>query len=568
MHNPFGNSLESFGEPSGPVVGSLNQTAFDDLYQLIESDEGHLISLRAPRAGYGKTMLLARLREKTEALLVPVHLVDGLRVDGEVILEELLTRLTDLEPTSGGLTRLDLLTRRLFAHGLLPLVRSGEVPCQDKDGTVASLRDRPTEAFDFHRKDSSIARWSKDQIDHLAPRLSSALGEASGTSARDTIHWIELLFRFSVRSPKEISRISDLMDSIFGCEGRYRTGAGFLQGLGSFLKLATLVDPVVLVLDQLDGLFDNDEAALQATSSLVAVWESCRRLNVVISINDDVWESAFASNLPSALRDRLEDVTIRLQPLLREEACALITARAGQDAHEMIDRLDLSGDDLYPRGVLKSARRAWSHRHEGNGIGESPYPPAPVRRATLPKAFDVRRIRVQPSAAGFEARVDRHPASPFLADSPFSSSSSALPGSRGVPVPGDSDPTGQSVPFSEVPKSAPEDPQERLPDHSGPPFDLSLAVEAIKAENSAKSQGLYPLANSLDVAGQEVRSFREEVRTSPFEIVSAPPEEAQSDEPQPFSVPDDQGEEPDENSKAETDAIDALLRQFRDQHNS
>jgi len=120
--------------------------------------------------GYGKTMLLSRLREKKKSKIsiIPIHLSDGRRIEGERVLEETLTHLTEAVPGAAGLTKMDLHTRRLFAHGLIPMVYSGEVPSQDKDGALASLRERPTEAFDFHNEGAAIAQWTKNQFEILS----------------------------------------------------------------------------------------------------------------------------------------------------------------------------------------------------------------------------------------------------------------------------------------------------------------------------------------------------------------------------------------------------------------
>ncbi|MDB4500680.1 hypothetical protein N9224_00685 [Akkermansiaceae bacterium] len=138
MPNPFGSTFESFGPPRGPLVEKVYQDQFETLTALLEKGEGQLISLRAPRAGYGKTMLLSRLQQARQAqiLFIPVHLADGRRVEGEMILEEILTQMSESLPAGGGLTRLDLCTRKLFAQGLVPMVYSGEVPCQDRDGAL------------------------------------------------------------------------------------------------------------------------------------------------------------------------------------------------------------------------------------------------------------------------------------------------------------------------------------------------------------------------------------------------------------------------------------------------
>ena len=374
MLNPFGTIFESLDGPNGPVVESVHQAAFERLVDLVNAEEGHLISLRAPRAGYGKTMLLARLAEKIKGrmTLVPIHLIEGQRMDSESILEEMLTRLTETVPTMAGLTRLDLCIRKLFAQGLLPLVHSGEVPCQDKESSVASLRENPVEAFDFHQPDAAIAQWSKDQFEALSPRLSYVLSKASGASSRDTTYWLDLFFKFATRPTQDLSRIENLMNAVFGWESRFRSGSRFLEGLGSFLNLISLVEPVILVLDEVDGLFSNDEAALRATSSLVSLWENCRRVNVIVSVNDDVWESAFAPKLPHGLRDRFEDTVIRLKPLSMDDASSLVAARAGSESNRIIGKLDLSSGDLYARGVLKAAREVWEKRdHLEDGPGNS-----------------------------------------------------------------------------------------------------------------------------------------------------------------------------------------------------
>ncbi|MDB4369613.1 hypothetical protein N9Z19_02200, partial [Akkermansiaceae bacterium] len=256
MSNPFGSTFESFGVPRGPLVEAVHQDQFKTLSGLLDSGEGQLISLRAPRAGFGKTMLLSRLRQarQAQALFVPVHLSDGRRVEGEFILEEILTQMSEVLPAGGGLTRLDLHTRKLFAQGLMPMVYSGEVPCQDREGAIGSLRDRPTEAFDFHHEGAAIAQWSREQFGLLGPRLSSVLSKSSGASGRDIGYWIDLFFNYAIRPPSDVSRTADLMDSVFGDRSRFHSGAGFLEGLGSFLNLITLVEPVILILDEVDGL--------------------------------------------------------------------------------------------------------------------------------------------------------------------------------------------------------------------------------------------------------------------------------------------------------------------------
>lgn len=366
MPNPFGSTFESFGAPRGPLVESVHQDQFENLSKLLDSGDGQLMSLRAPRAGYGKTMLLSRLKQARQAgsLFVPIHLSDGRRVEGELILEEILTQMSEVLPAGGGLTRLDLHTRRLFAQGLIPMVHSGEVPCQDREAALASLLDRPTEAFDFHHEGAAIAQWSREHFSLLGPRLSAVLSKASGSSGRDVGYWADLFFNYAIRPPSDVARVSDLMDAVFGERSRFHSGAGFLEGLGSFLNLIMLVEPVVLILDEVEGLSSDSDAALRAACCLTSLWESAPRVSVILSVNDDVWNSAFVPRLPLGLRDRLEDIVIRLDSLSEEEAKALITVRAGDESVKIFDRVDFDVDALYPRGVLRQAREAWDHRDE------------------------------------------------------------------------------------------------------------------------------------------------------------------------------------------------------------
>lgn len=591
MLNPFGTTFESLDGPAGPVVESVHRAAYQRILDLIESGGGHLISLRAPRAGYGKTMLLARLRKMTrgKVTMIPVHLAEGQRIVEEGILEEILTQFTENVPAMAGLTRLDLFTRRLFAHGLLPMVYSGEVPCQDKDGAVASLRERPAEAFDFHRKDAVIAQWSKQQFEGLASRLASVLSKVSGVSNRDTSYWIHLFFNFAVRSPQDTSRIGDFMNAVFGHESRFRAGRGFSTGLGALLNLVTLVEPVVLLLDETDGIPGDTDAALRVTSSLVSIWESCRRLSVVISVNDDVWESAFSPRLATGLRDRLEDVVIRLRSLTLDEASRLISARAGAESVKVIDKLDLSLGDLYPRGVLKAARDVWSRRNEPDGTTansahkKSPEDPAPMVSASTTKGASDPVVVHQ-----FRTQITEEVAGP-----PFSTAAPMGAPDPGGALSGPRSPSAPKAPAFQYPPN----PVKRI--ELPKPFDVQRLRLAppVPGSNQPVTPGSLqsPFATgsfSVDESGLKSRDdlLKSMPQESPFDSLSAV--EEQEDGKDPFShVPDfgpSQASPEDasavavqqspfeivrpalqtagqiDRSQGDADAIDELLRQFRE----
>lgn len=399
----FGPSFESLSHSQGVVIDDIHQDQFHQLKSLMAAPSGRLISLRAPRAGYGKTTLLARLRDSAsqDLLFVPVFLAEGRRMEGDLILEEALNQLHEPAEEDSQLTRLDLLARRLFAKGLLPMVRSGEVPCQDQEAALKSLQEKPIEAFDFHNQGAAIAHWTRQQFKILGPRLSSALSKASRTSGRQTSKWVNLLFDYATRTPGELARTDQFMDAVFGNQGVLGSRAGSLEVTGSFLNLVTYVQPVVVVLDEVDGLSGDSSAALSVASSLASLWQSAPSSQFILSVNDDIWESAFVPRLPHGLRDRLEDLVIRLQPITEKQAEALVNSRVGETGGNLLSQLDLKKKQYYPREILKQARSYWSNQAPLVNASEAPpqseavtspvtkvpshqYPPKPVKRAALP----------------------------------------------------------------------------------------------------------------------------------------------------------------------------------------
>ena len=173
------------------------------------------------------------------------------------------------------------------------------------------------------------------------------------------------------------------MDTVFGSKSRFRSGSGFMEGLSALINLITVVEPMVMVLDEVDGLSSDSDSALRAASCLTSLWEASPRLSVILSINDDVWDSAFAPRLPLGLKDRLEDVVVRLSPLTQEQARALVTVRAGDEASKVLNHLDFENGELYPRDVLRKSREAWEKRDQVVEPKISDDAPAPV--AELPK---------------------------------------------------------------------------------------------------------------------------------------------------------------------------------------
>ena len=143
--HPFQLLFETLGRVPLAHADSVNRRAYEVLYDILSvplEKPGRCILLRAPRAGHGRTHLLSRIQHQLGVghEFIPLHASFGSRIDAATVIDDTLRRLLRQLPASGGLCTLDLVTRRLFASALQPLVGSGEVPCQDREGALAALR--------------------------------------------------------------------------------------------------------------------------------------------------------------------------------------------------------------------------------------------------------------------------------------------------------------------------------------------------------------------------------------------------------------------------------------------
>lgn len=441
MNNPFHSHFESFEGPLSPTVETLHEAELTQLKGLVNDEQGTLISLRAPRAGYGKTMLLSRLREdvREESVIAEVGLGPDFQIDEEGLLARLFEQLMAEIPGHEGVTKLDLLTRRLLAKGLIPMVESGEVPSSNRTESLRGLKEQPEEIFDFHQETAVVAQWVKAQFGILSPRLINMVGELCGEGKRDFSFWFEELCRYAMTPPDQDQRGEKLIEEIFGEDCRFRARLGYKDGLSDFLKLLTLTENVVLVVDEVDGLFGNKEGALRFSHSLIMIRQFAPRLKLIFSANDDVWQSTFAQAIPLGMQDRLEEVVIRLKSLDERSARELLKVREEKHFGEIMSRLKLGHADFYPRAILRAAREIWPQiatryetdseknfgetakapfvQQQEEGSAGSPseidsevtsfvteevvvkplerwtYPPKPVRRVTIPRRYVVQRIR-------------------------------------------------------------------------------------------------------------------------------------------------------------------------------
>ncbi len=359
--HPFQTLFETLGRIPTSHAESVNRQAYEILSDMLTvpvEKNGRCILLRAPRAGHGKTHLLSRIQHYLGSTheFIPLHPAFGCRIDAASVTDDALRRLVRPLPASGGLCVLDLVTRRLFASALQPLVGSGEVPCQDREGALTALRTRPIETFDFHHPNAVTAHWARENFEVLGQRLSLELAQRCGLPVREIAFWVDALFRFSATPVENSGRVRALAESVHS--GSAADGES-MERLEALLGLLSQLMRVVLVADDLEGFSADETAALRLAAFLGSLRQSVERLDVILSLNQDIWQSAFLPRLSGGLADRLSEVVIELDPLTEAEMIALLDSRVPGLGSRVLDKIDVKSAGTHARGLIRAAGMAW-----------------------------------------------------------------------------------------------------------------------------------------------------------------------------------------------------------------
>jgi hypothetical protein len=359
--HPFQTLFETLGRLPVAHAESVNRRAYEILYDILSvplEKAGRCILLRAPRAGHGKTHLLSRIQHHLGANheFIPLRAAFGCQIDAASVIDDAVRRLLRPLPASGGLCVLDLVTRRLFSAALQPLVSSGEVPCQDREAALTALRTRPIETFDFHHPNAVTAHWARDNFEILGQRLSVELSHRCELPVREVAFWVDAMFRFAATPAENPNRLRAFTDAIhYGNPGE----ATLMERLEALLGMLTQLMRVVLVADELEGFSADESAALRLAAFLGSLRQSVERLDVILSLNQDIWENAFMPRLSGGLADRLSEVVVELEPLTEEEMVELLESRVPGLGTQVLSRIDHKEAGGHARGLIRSAGLAW-----------------------------------------------------------------------------------------------------------------------------------------------------------------------------------------------------------------
>ena len=116
---------------------------------------------------------------------------------------------------------------------------------------------------------------------------------------------------------------------------------------------------VVLVADDLEGFSTDETAALRLAAFLGSLRQSVERLDVILSLNQDIWESAFVPRLSGGLADRLSEVVVELDPLTEIEMVALLDSRVPGLGRRVLDADRRGSAGTHARGLIRAAGIAW-----------------------------------------------------------------------------------------------------------------------------------------------------------------------------------------------------------------
>jgi len=368
--------------------------------------EGRIILLSAPRAGHGKTHLLGRvaegLKDTAQVIALPWHSAGMVtwEASGSNLLMELATPPTGLQRVCGG----------VCATLLRRLIQVGRIPSADPAQALQVLTQDPLHIFHSPGPAKVIGDWFRRHFEQLRRPLAEVSGLEDTASVE---RWLAAMFHY-LEQPTPVS-LGMMLDCLH---------VNASAQLPILLKIFSAWKPVVLVADHMDGLY-RDAAAGQAVTQLALALSGIHGVHLVLSMNQDLWDTSFGRNLPSAFEDRLTERSLALRGMDLNDAQALVRLRLSdarvdaRNSSDFISFLDLerffSGrpfGSVSARGLLRHAALKWRefiHPPEkaeavevASGEGfllDAPLSGGALPSFDIPTAANIKRAGQQPSGA-------------------------------------------------------------------------------------------------------------------------------------------------------------------------
>lgn len=320
LPNPFLSDVCStpFEVVEGRSVGGMNRDVVQQVASALEDLSAKpgkpLLLLTAPRAGYGKTHLLGRVAAATgdQAVAMPLVFRSDTEVSWSGISFEAVEVLRRLPGRYQEWPRLREACAGIFATLVLRLIKSGKLPCANRDQAIRVLSADPTELFREGTPAKLIGDWLRKHFGQLRRPLADLARDVPGSGVMDS--WMDALFACAHHGS------AASMDTVV------QLATGSREAFLLWLRLVALWRPAVLFVDHLDGFYRIEKAGLRIATMLLEL-AGQDGVHVVLSLNQDVWQATFAHHLPSALEDRLTASQFLLRGLTAREANELVRLR-------------------------------------------------------------------------------------------------------------------------------------------------------------------------------------------------------------------------------------------------
>lgn len=304
-------------------VEGLNADVLDQLVDVVGGrSAGPMMLLTAPRAGYGKTHLLGRVAAAAadQAVIVPVAFRSGDPLTLATLSRRGIESLAG-NPMTGdalGWSRLREVSAQVLALLLRRMIEAGQLPCANVDQALETFSGAVQDVFEPWGKANRIGTWIAQNRDNLRGPLAMLAAREIPLRAESLDAWVAALLEQSIQGG--LAGVAEMEELASGDND---------TGVPAWLRLLALWRPVVLLVDHLDGFYRNPEAGVRIASMLMELVES-HRLNVLLSLNQDVWQATFGHHLPSALEDRLTASQVLLRGLSETDAEELLCLRLDQ----------------------------------------------------------------------------------------------------------------------------------------------------------------------------------------------------------------------------------------------
>ena len=321
--NPFLSDVCRTPWQVNESVEGLNADVLDQLVDVVGGrSAGPMMLLTAPRAGYGKTHLLGRVAAAAEdqAVIVPVAFRSGDPLTLATLSRRGIESLAENAAAgdSLGWSRLREVSAQVVALLLRRMIESRQLPCANAEQALETLSRTGQEVFDPAGRAARIGIWIAQNRDNLRGPLAMVAASEIPLRAESLDAWVAALLEQSIQGG--LAGVAEMEEL---------TAADNDTGVPAWLRLLALWRPVVLLVDHLDGFYRNPDAGVRIASMLMELVES-HRLNVLLSLNQDVWQATFGHHLPSALEDRLTASQVLLRGLTEADAGELLRLRLEQ----------------------------------------------------------------------------------------------------------------------------------------------------------------------------------------------------------------------------------------------